>query len=63
MPMGQEPERLGSPLQTTREPQGPVKPGGKGSMGEQACNDALLMIGACWLLFFILVFSLRRHTV
>ncbi|HEY6018776.1 MAG TPA: hypothetical protein VIY48_02470 [Candidatus Paceibacterota bacterium] len=52
------------PLTTTNEPKGPVgKKGGKGSMGEQAFNDAVLMVGIAWLVLFLLVFSLRSYNV
>lgn len=51
------------PLTTSNEPKGPIKKGGKGSMGEQAFNDAVVIVGICWLVLFVLVFSLRSYNI
>lgn len=63
MPMGTEPERVGTPIVTTREPQGPVKAGEKGSIGDRALLDGLFIIGACWLLLFLITGTLRGHNI
>jgi hypothetical protein len=48
-------------LVTSREPVAPVTPGGKGSIGDMAFQDACIIIGVAWVLAFGLWFSLRRH--
>lgn len=58
-----EPERMGNPITTTREPVGPKKAGDKGTMGDMAVMDAVIIVGAAWLVLFFLAFSLRRHNV
>lgn len=63
MPMGSEPERVGTPIVTTREPVGPVRAGEKGSVGDQALMDGIVIILMCWLLLFILVGTLRGHNI
>jgi hypothetical protein len=63
MAMITEPERVGVPIQTTREPVGPVKSGDKGTPGDVAVMDAVMIVGAAWLILFLLAFSLRRHNV
>lgn len=56
-----EPERVGNSIVMTREPAGPKKAGDKGSMGDQAVMDAVILVGAAWLILFFFAFSLRRH--
>lgn len=56
-----EPERMGNSIVMTREPKGPVKSGDKGSTGDQAVMDAVMLVGAAWVILFFLAFSLRRH--
>lgn len=56
-----EPERMGNSIVMTREPQGPKKAGDKGSPGDMAVMDAVILVGAAWLILFFLAFSLRRH--
>lgn len=63
MPMGNEPERMGQPIVTSREPVGPKRGGDKGSAGDQAVMDAVIIIGLCWLFVFMVMFSLRRYNV
>lgn len=61
--MVDEDSRVGGNLKLTNEPSGPVKPGSKGSVGDQAVKDAILIIGVCWAIVFFVMFSLRRHNV
>jgi hypothetical protein len=63
MAMVTEPERVGNPIVTTREPVGPKTAGDKGTPGDMAVMDAVLIVGCAWLLLFFLAFSLRRHNV
>lgn len=63
MPMASEDERQGRPIKTTREPKGPAKATGPGSMGDQALQDAMIILVACWLILIMLMFSLRRYNV
>ena len=58
-----EPERVGSPITTTREPVGPKTAGDKGTPGDMAVMDAVMIVGAAWLILFLLAFSLRRHNI
>lgn len=50
-------------LTLTREPKGPVRAGDQGSVGDRALMDAVYIILACWLLLFLLSYSLRGHNV
>ena len=63
MPMATEEDRVGKPITHTREPQGPKTAGGKGSVGDQALMDAVMLVAACWVFLILLSFSLRRHNV
>lgn len=63
MPFGVEPERMGNPIKTTREPVGPKNAASKGSVGDVALMDAIGIVVGAWLLLFFLAFSLRRHNV
>jgi len=56
-----ESERVGNPITLTREPTGPKKSGDKGTPGDMAVMDAVVIVAAAWLLLFLLAFSLRRH--
>lgn len=63
MPMGTEPERVGSDLITSREPVGPKRGGDKGTVGDLALKDAIIILVICWGFLFFLMFSLRSHNV
>jgi hypothetical protein len=63
MAMVTEPERVGQPIITTREPVGPKTAGDKGTPGDMAVMDAVMIVGAAWALLFFLALSLRRHNV
>jgi hypothetical protein len=52
-----------SPLTLTREPKAPKRAGDPGSLGDQALKDAVIIILACWVLLFLLAFSLRKYNV
>lgn len=56
-------EGFSSPLTTSREPVGPVHAGDKGGLGDQALMDALMVIGAAWLILAFLSFSLRGFNI
>jgi hypothetical protein len=61
--MATEGERVGQSIVMTREPVGPTKSGDKGTPGDMAVMDAVIIVGAAWLILFFLAFSLRRHNV
>lgn len=63
MPMGIESDGVSAPIKTTREPVGPKRAGDKGSMGDRALMDAVVIVAAAWLILLILGFSLHRHNV
>ena len=63
MAMITENQRMGNPIVTTREPVGPKKAGDKGTIGDMAVMDAVIIVGIAWLILFFLAFSLRRHNV
>lgn len=63
MPIGIESERVGNPIVTTREPVGPKKAGDKGSMGDRALMDAVIIVAAAWVVLIALAFSLHRHNI
>lgn len=63
MPMQTEDARQGRPISMTNEPVGPKNASSKGSVGDQALMDALVIVGAAWAILFLLMFSLRRHNI
>ncbi len=63
MPFGNEPERVGGELTVSREPVGPKRGGDKGTVGDLAFKDALIILSVCWLFLFFLMFSLHKHNV
>lgn len=63
MPMGIEADRVGESIKTTREPVGPKRAGAKGSIGDQAVMDAVLIVGAAWLVLLFLAVTLHRHNI
>lgn len=63
MPMATEESRVGNPILTTREPVGPKNAATKGGTGDQALMDAVWIVLACWVILFMLGFSLRKHNI
>lgn len=61
--MVSEDDRIGGNLKLTNEPSGPIKAGDKGSIGDQAFKDAVLIVCVCWAIVFATIFSLRRHSL
>jgi hypothetical protein len=64
MPITEEDARTAPVLATSREPVSPTakNKADKGT-GEQAFNDALIIIGVSWLVLFFLAYSLRSHNI
>jgi hypothetical protein len=50
-------------LTISREPVGPRTPGAKGTNGDRALMDGLIIVGVAWAFLFFFVFSLRAHNV
>jgi len=63
MPMGTEENGTSRPIVTTREPVAPKSSGSKGTVGDRAVMDAVMLVGACWVALFLLSYSLRNHNV
>ena len=63
MSFGTEDERVGNPLVVSRKPKAPKNSKSKGSVGDVALMDSLIIIGAAWLVLFFLYGSLRHHNV
>jgi hypothetical protein len=63
MPIGMEDKETGRRIQMTREPVGPKNAASKGSIGDQALMDALIIVMAAWGILFLLTFSLRHHNI
>jgi hypothetical protein len=61
--MVSESDRVGNPIVSTREPVGPKTSGDKGTLGDMAVMDAVMIVGAAWILLIFLAFSLRRHNI
>lgn len=59
--MAKEAAQTGVPIVTSREPSGPKRAGDKGSQGDQAFMDAVMIIGAAWVVLLFLGFTLRNH--
>ena len=62
MPMVTETDEANR-LVTNREPKAPRKAGDPGSMADQAVKDAIVVIAVCWLILFVLAYSLRKHNI
>lgn len=62
MPMATESEGRVD-LMTSREPKGPKRAGDKGTMGDIAFKDALLVVVVAWLVLFFLAYTLRRNNI
>lgn len=59
-------EAVGGPpnLATSREPVSPTKRNKDDrSVGSQALNDALIIVGVSWVVLLLLAYSLRSHNV
>lgn len=67
MPILQEEEKstrlVGSPDNPAREPQRKMPKEGRGSMGDKAFMDAVIIVGIAWLFLLFLAWSLRHHNV
>lgn len=63
MPMATEDERVGGTLTLSREPKGPSRSGDKGSTGDKALMDSLIIVGAAWVILFFLMYSLRGSNI
>lgn len=61
MPMVTEDSRQGRPIVSSNEPVGPKNAASKGSPGDVALMDAIVIVVVAWLVIFALMFSLRRH--
>ena len=51
------------PFKTDREPVGPKNAASKGSIGDQALMDSLMIVGGAWIVLFLIYFSVRSHNV
>lgn len=56
------PPLVGSAQNPAREPS-KRKPAGKGTVGDAAFMDAVMIVVAAWALLLFLYFSLRNHNV
>lgn len=63
MPSLKSEERQFQRLATTREPAGAPETTTPETEANQAVTDAVIIIAACWVLLFILAYSVRRHNV
>lgn len=63
MPMAKD-DAGGTPdLTTTRNPVGPSTPGAKGTAGDKALTDGLIIVGIAWAVLLFLVWSLRSFNI
>lgn len=64
MPITEEGARTPPVLATSREPISPTKRNKDDrSVGTQALNDALIIVGVSWLILFFLAYTLRSHNI
>lgn len=63
MPVGMENTFTTRPIKTDREPVGPKNAASKGSIGDQALMDSLIIVVAAWAILFFIYFSVRGHNV
>lgn len=61
-PMAKDLGAVSPHLVTSREPTDEVKGSAK-SVGDQAFNDAVVIIAIAWVVLFLLAFTLRRHNI
>lgn len=52
----------GLPGNAAHEPRKADKEG-KGSIGDKALMDAVILVGLCWLFLLFLAYSLRHHNI
>ena len=50
-------------LSISREPIGPKTAGSKGTPGDMAVTDAVIIVAIAWIILFGFSFSLRAHNV
>lgn len=53
----------GTAANPARDPKVTAKAGNKGSVGDMAMNDALILVIVAWVVLLFLVFSLRHHSI
>lgn len=56
-------ELKGMPKNPGNDPKARKRPGEKGSMGDQALMDAIVIVAIAWLVILFLALSLRNHNV
>lgn len=66
MPLATEetvtPNLVGTPGNPARDPHKRPE-SGRGSIGDQAFMDAVIIVGVSWLILLFLAYSLRHHNV
>jgi hypothetical protein len=62
MPMATETD-VPNRLTMSREPKGPSRAGDKGSPGDLAFKDAVLVIIVAWSVLLLLAYTLRAHNI
>lgn len=55
-------EIKGMPSNPGRDPKRRPKDG-KGSIGDTALSDAIIVLAVCWALLLLLAYSLRHHNI
>lgn len=58
-----EDSRVGGNLVVSREPVPPKNAGSKGSLGDQAVMDAVIIVAIAWAVLLFLAFTLRNHNI
>lgn len=53
----------GMPDNPGRDPKAKKRPGEKGSIGDQALMDAVIIVAIAWLVILFLALSLKNHNV
>lgn len=53
----------GTAANPARDPKVTAKAGNKGSIGDVAFKDALIIVILAWVILLMLVFSLRHHSI
>lgn len=57
------PDLTGTPRNPAREPRKNRPRDGKGSIGDQAFMDAVVIVALAWILLLVLAYSLRHFNV
>ncbi len=57
------PKLKGAPGNPARDPKAKKRAGAKGSVGDQALMDSIILISIAWAILLLLFYSVRGHNI